>query len=71
MIYWDRVSRLNNLLIMTRLDCSLQDTASANKLVGKSNGSLRKVSQIRIRKTIPKQDTNLTPMGLPKAKRSV
>ncbi|XP_055511970.1 uncharacterized protein wu:fi75a02 isoform X2 [Leucoraja erinacea] len=46
-----------------------EDTASANKLVGKSNGSLRKVSQIRIRKTIPKQDTNLTPMGLPKAKR--
>ncbi|XP_078277998.1 uncharacterized protein LOC144606070 [Rhinoraja longicauda] len=46
-----------------------EDSASANKRVGKSNGSLRKVSQIRIRKTIPKQDTNLTPMGLPKPKR--
>ncbi|XP_065140241.1 uncharacterized protein [Paramisgurnus dabryanus] len=29
----------------------------------------KKVSQIRIRKTIPKPDTNLTPMGLPKPKR--
>ncbi|XP_007909087.2 uncharacterized protein wu:fi75a02 [Callorhinchus milii] len=35
----------------------------------KPKGSTRKVSQIRIRKTIPKQDTNLTPMGLPKPKR--
>ncbi|KAI1232933.1 hypothetical protein IHE44_0006117 [Lamprotornis superbus] len=29
----------------------------------------KKVSQIRIRKTIPKPDPNLTPMGLPKPKR--
>ncbi|XP_064424364.1 uncharacterized protein LOC102348696 [Latimeria chalumnae] len=29
----------------------------------------RRVSQIRIRKTIPKPDPNLTPMGLPKPKR--
>ncbi|XP_009953768.1 PREDICTED: protein PRR14L [Leptosomus discolor] len=29
----------------------------------------KKVSQIRIRKTVPKPDPNLTPMGLPKAKR--
>ncbi|XP_029423159.1 protein PRR14L isoform X3 [Nannospalax galili] len=29
----------------------------------------KKVSQIRIRKTIPKQDPNLTPMGLPRPKR--
>nr|XP_055056428.1 uncharacterized protein wu:fi75a02 isoform X2 [Misgurnus anguillicaudatus] len=29
----------------------------------------KKVSQIRIRKTVPKPDTNLTPMGLPKPKR--
>nr|XP_009507758.1 PREDICTED: uncharacterized protein LOC104048883 [Phalacrocorax carbo] len=29
----------------------------------------KKVSQIRIRKTLPKPDTNLTPMGLPKPKR--
>ncbi|XP_072101204.1 uncharacterized protein [Mobula birostris] len=43
--------------------------ASTNKAVSKSKESLRKVSQIRIRKTIPKQDTNLTPMGLPKPKR--
>ncbi|XP_060699777.1 uncharacterized protein wu:fi75a02 isoform X2 [Hemiscyllium ocellatum] len=40
-----------------------------NKSVSKSKGSLRKVSQIRIRKSVPKQDTNLTPMGLPKPKR--
>ncbi|XP_059839220.1 uncharacterized protein LOC132401240 isoform X1 [Hypanus sabinus] len=43
--------------------------ASTIKAVSKSKESLRKVSQIRIRKTIPKQDTNLTPMGLPKPKR--
>ncbi|XP_076844362.1 uncharacterized protein LOC143489316 isoform X2 [Brachyhypopomus gauderio] len=30
---------------------------------------LKKVSQIRIRKTVPKPDNNLTPMGLPKPKR--
>ncbi|KAG3278452.1 protein PRR14L isoform X1 [Ictidomys tridecemlineatus] len=30
---------------------------------------LKKVSQIRIRKTIPKPDPNLTPMGLPRPKR--
>ncbi|XP_055792097.1 uncharacterized protein LOC129863827 isoform X2 [Salvelinus fontinalis] len=29
----------------------------------------RRVSQIRIRKTVPKPDNNLTPMGLPKPKR--
>ncbi|KAF5909471.1 protein PRR14L, partial [Clarias magur] len=29
----------------------------------------KRVSQIRIRKTMPKQDKNLTPMGLPKPKR--
>ncbi|GAB0196854.1 protein PRR14L [Grus japonensis] len=29
----------------------------------------KKVSQIRIRKTVPKPDPNLTPMGLPKPKR--
>nr|XP_033812556.1 protein PRR14L isoform X2 [Geotrypetes seraphini] len=29
----------------------------------------RRVSQIRIRKTVPKPDPNLTPMGLPRAKR--
>ncbi|XP_051887999.1 uncharacterized protein wu:fi75a02 [Pristis pectinata] len=46
-----------------------EDRASPNKPVSKSKESLRKVSQIRIRKTIPKQDTNLTPMGLPKPKR--
>ncbi|XP_043572040.1 uncharacterized protein wu:fi75a02 isoform X2 [Chiloscyllium plagiosum] len=40
-----------------------------DKSVSKSKGSLRKVSQIRIRKGVPKQDTNLTPMGLPKPKR--
>ncbi|XP_048467346.1 uncharacterized protein wu:fi75a02 isoform X2 [Rhincodon typus] len=40
-----------------------------DKSVSKSKGSLRKVSQIRIRKSVPKQDTNLTPMGLPKPKR--
>ncbi|XP_030075766.1 protein PRR14L [Microcaecilia unicolor] len=30
---------------------------------------LQRVSQIRIRKTVPKPDPNLTPMGLPRAKR--
>ncbi|KAI5615684.1 hypothetical protein C0J50_0365, partial [Silurus asotus] len=29
----------------------------------------KRVSQIRIRKTVPKPDKNLTPMGLPKPKR--
>ncbi|XP_071428556.1 protein PRR14L isoform X2 [Pithys albifrons albifrons] len=29
----------------------------------------KKVSEIRIRKTVPRPDTNLTPMGLPKPKR--
>ncbi|XP_041436221.1 uncharacterized protein LOC108707110 isoform X3 [Xenopus laevis] len=29
----------------------------------------QRVSQIRIRKTVPKPDTNLTPMGLPRPKR--
>ncbi|XP_069789724.1 uncharacterized protein [Narcine bancroftii] len=43
--------------------------ASPGVPVSKSKELLRKVSQIRIRKTIPKQDTNLTPMGLPKPKR--
>ncbi|XP_074462781.1 protein PRR14L isoform X2 [Larus michahellis] len=31
----------------------------------------KKVSQIRIRKTVPRPDPNLTPMGLPKPKRSL
>lgn len=31
----------------------------------------KRVSQIRIRKTVPKPDNNLTPMGLPKPKRQV
>ncbi|XP_059402809.1 uncharacterized protein LOC132133839 isoform X2 [Carassius carassius] len=31
----------------------------------------KRVSQIRIRKTVPKPDNNLTPMGLPKPKRSL
>uniref|UniRef100_UPI00398EA32E uncharacterized protein n=1 Tax=Pristiophorus japonicus TaxID=55135 RepID=UPI00398EA32E len=46
-----------------------EERAPPEKPVSKSKGSLRKVSQIRIRKTVPKQDTNLTPMGLPKPKR--
>ncbi|XP_067861610.1 uncharacterized protein [Heptranchias perlo] len=46
-----------------------EERAAPDKPVSKSKGSLRKVSQIRIRKTVPKQDTNLTPMGLPKPKR--
>ncbi|XP_066459684.1 protein PRR14L isoform X1 [Eleutherodactylus coqui] len=36
---------------------------------GLSEGKPQRVSQIRIRKTIPKPDPNLTPMGLPKPKR--
>ncbi|KAM3826103.1 protein PRR14L [Vipera latastei] len=35
----------------------------------KSENRPKKVSQIRIRKTIPKPDPNLTPMGLPRPKR--
>ncbi|XP_067911487.1 uncharacterized protein [Heterodontus francisci] len=46
-----------------------EESAPPDKSVSKSKGSLRKVSQIRIRKRAPKQDTNLTPMGLPKPKR--
>ncbi|KAL4609476.1 hypothetical protein GN956_G23586 [Arapaima gigas] len=40
------------------------------KSVGAQSGQhSKRVSQIRIRKTIPKPDSNLTPMGLPKPKR--
>ncbi|XP_072354773.1 uncharacterized protein [Scyliorhinus torazame] len=46
-----------------------EECTPLDKPVRKSKGSLRKVSQIRIRKSVPKQDTNLTPMGLPKPKR--
>ncbi|KAM3939504.1 protein PRR14L [Leptodactylus fuscus] len=46
---------------------------SQNKNQGNENGSFerkpQRVSQIRIRRTIPKPDPNLTPMGLPKPKR--
>ncbi|KAG9353841.1 hypothetical protein JZ751_011965 [Albula glossodonta] len=41
-----------------------------DKAVGPQPGQRSKrVSQIRIRKTVPKPDNNLTPMGLPKPKR--
>ncbi|XP_046694933.1 uncharacterized protein wu:fi75a02 isoform X1 [Silurus meridionalis] len=43
----------------------LHESSSASKQVQRS----KKVSQIRIRKTVPKPDKNLTPMGLPKPKR--
>ncbi|KFO89183.1 Protein PRR14L, partial [Buceros rhinoceros silvestris] len=42
-------------------DTELKKTESENRP--------KKVSQIRIRKTVPKPDPNLTPMGLPKPKR--
>ncbi|KAM4052841.1 protein PRR14L [Anomaloglossus baeobatrachus] len=47
-------------------------TQSQNKDQGNEESLERKpqrVSQIRIRKTVPKPDPNLTPMGLPKPKR--
>ncbi|XP_056386650.1 protein PRR14L [Hyla sarda] len=48
-------------------------THNLNKDQGNEKGSFerkpQRVSQIRIRKTIPKPDPNLTPMGLPKPKR--
>ncbi|XP_073438911.1 protein PRR14L isoform X2 [Dendrobates tinctorius] len=44
-----------------------QNQNQANK--GSFERKPQRVSQIRIRKTIPKPDPNLTPMGLPKPKR--
>ncbi|XP_058850225.1 uncharacterized protein LOC131699013 isoform X1 [Acipenser ruthenus] len=38
-------------------------------LVSEPGQRTKRVSQIRIRKTVPKPDNNLTPMGLPKPKR--
>ncbi|XP_026572885.1 protein PRR14L isoform X2 [Pseudonaja textilis] len=43
--------------------------AGAQLAKDKSENRPKKVSQIRIRKTIPKPDPNLTPMGLPRPKR--
>ncbi|XP_069817314.1 protein PRR14L isoform X2 [Dendropsophus ebraccatus] len=54
-------------------DIIIPCTHSPNKGQGGEKGSFerkpQRVSQIRIRKTIPKPDPNLTPMGLPKPKR--
>ncbi|XP_014818636.1 PREDICTED: protein PRR14L isoform X1 [Calidris pugnax] len=44
-----------------------QDDTEPKKI--ESEKRPKKVSQIRIRKTVPKPDPNLTPMGLPKPKR--
>ncbi|KAM9441226.1 uncharacterized protein Hap1MRO34_026314 isoform 3-T3 [Clarias gariepinus] len=43
----------------------LRESSSSSQPAQRS----KRVSQIRIRKTMPKQDKNLTPMGLPKPKR--
>ncbi|XP_044131416.1 protein PRR14L isoform X2 [Bufo gargarizans] len=51
----------------------LPSTQSQKEDLGNEKGAFerrpQRVSQIRIRKTIPKPDPNLTPMGLPKPKR--
>ncbi|XP_066466155.1 protein PRR14L [Tiliqua scincoides] len=53
------------------LDVSLPVLPKTGHCLDKADSEKRpkKVSQIRIRKTIPKPDPNLTPMGLPRPKR--
>nr|XP_023674435.1 uncharacterized protein LOC111847470 isoform X1 [Paramormyrops kingsleyae] len=49
---------------------SMEEGAPFEKVVGpQPDPRSKRVSQIRIRKTVPKPDNNLTPMGLPKPKR--
>ncbi|KAG8597075.1 hypothetical protein GDO81_002160 [Engystomops pustulosus] len=59
--------------IEQRKEIIVSCTESQNKDQGNEKGSFerrpQRVSQIKIRKTIPKPDPNLTPMGLPKPKR--
>ncbi|XP_078010562.1 LOW QUALITY PROTEIN: protein PRR14L [Phascolarctos cinereus] len=48
--------------------CTSQHSSATQKEI-ESEKRPKKVSQIRIRKTIPRPDPNLTPMGLPRPKR--
>uniref|UniRef100_A0A4X2KYF4 Tantalus-like domain-containing protein n=1 Tax=Vombatus ursinus TaxID=29139 RepID=A0A4X2KYF4_VOMUR len=48
--------------------CTSQHSSASQKEI-ESEKRPKKVSQIRIRKTIPRPDPNLTPMGLPRPKR--
>uniref|UniRef100_A0A670ZY79 Tantalus-like domain-containing protein n=1 Tax=Pseudonaja textilis TaxID=8673 RepID=A0A670ZY79_PSETE len=50
-------------------EASVPALPKAGAQLAKSENRPKKVSQIRIRKTIPKPDPNLTPMGLPRPKR--
>ncbi|XP_063000134.1 protein PRR14L-like [Elgaria multicarinata webbii] len=56
---------------LDELDVSVPAVPKAGARLGKAELEKRpkKVSQIRIRKTVPKPDPNLTPMGLPRPKR--
>ncbi|XP_051056406.1 protein PRR14L isoform X2 [Phodopus roborovskii] len=49
--------------------CPRPQSSSAEQKEAEPEKRPKKVSQIRIRKTIPKPDPNLTPMGLPRPKR--
>ncbi|ERE87877.1 protein PRR14L isoform X1 [Cricetulus griseus] len=49
--------------------CPRPQSNSAEQKEAEPEKRPKKVSQIRIRKTIPKPDPNLTPMGLPRPKR--
>lgn len=49
--------------------CPRPQSNSAQQKEAEPEKRPKKVSQIRIRKTIPKPDPNLTPMGLPRPKR--
>ncbi|CAO2640328.1 Protein PRR14L [Lemmus lemmus] len=49
--------------------CSRPQSSPAEQKEAEPEKRPKKVSQIRIRKTIPKPDPNLTPMGLPRPKR--
>ncbi|CAL8280231.1 unnamed protein product [Merluccius merluccius] len=46
-----------------------QSQASASRERQRKTGEVKRVSEIRIRKSMPKRDAELTPMGLPRPKR--
>lgn len=63
-----QVPGLDDLDDMTAT-CPRPQSSPAEQKEAEPEKRPKKVSQIRIRKTIPKQDPNLTPMGLPRPKR--
>ncbi|XP_056146946.1 uncharacterized protein wu:fi75a02 [Lampris incognitus] len=62
--------RLPSASVAPPLFSSSQSAAAADaEYVVRKEEKIRRVSEIRIRKSLPKPDIRLTPMGLPKAKR--